>query len=170
MTEKRKTLERNEETYRDFNPENYIPVEDSRKREEYIPFSKYQAVTEETAAEKESCGPLPATTDTTVKPTEANIFTEQTEQNTSVAAGTAAKRTSSRQRRLSLEEYRTTFLQVPRIEDRKPVFISGSIRDKLDRIVRTLGTRRMSVSGLLENLVVHHLEIYRDDLEQWRKL
>ena len=69
-----------------------------------------------------------------------------------------------------MEEYRTTFLQVPRIEDRKPVFISGSVRDKLDRIVRTLGTRRMSVSGLLENLAVHHLKIYRDDLEQWRKL
>ena len=69
-----------------------------------------------------------------------------------------------------MEEYRTTFLQVPRIENRKPVFISGSVRDRLDRIVRTLGTRRMSVSGLLENLAVHHLEIYRDDLEQWRKL
>ena len=69
-----------------------------------------------------------------------------------------------------MEEYRTTFLQVPRIDDRKPVFISGSVRDKLDRIVRTLGTRRMSVSGLLENLATHHLEMYRDDLEQWRKL
>ena len=69
-----------------------------------------------------------------------------------------------------MEEYRTTFLQVPRIDDRKPVFISGSVRDKLDRIVRALGTRRMSVSGLLENLATHHLEIYRDDLEQWRKL
>lgn len=65
-----------------------------------------------------------------------------------------------------MEEYRTTFLQVPRIEDRKPVFISGSIRDRLDRIVRTLGTRRMSVSGLLENLATHHLKIYWDDLEQ----
>ena len=69
-----------------------------------------------------------------------------------------------------MEEYRTTFLQVPRIDDRKPVFISGSVRDKLDRIVRTLGTRRMSVSGLLENLATHHLEMYRDDIEQWRKL
>lgn len=29
-------------------------------------------------------------------------------------------RISGRQRRLSLEEYRSTFLQVPRIEDRKP--------------------------------------------------
>lgn len=35
------------------------------------------------------------------------------------------KRISSKQRRLSLEEYRTTYLQVPKIADRKPVFVSG---------------------------------------------
>lgn len=31
------------------------------------------------------------------------------------------RRVSSRQRKLSLDEYRSTFLQVPKIEDRKPV-------------------------------------------------
>ncbi|WP_251620322.1 DUF3408 domain-containing protein [Odoribacter lunatus] len=95
---------------------------------------------------------------------------ENAEQDASVSNEVSTKRISNKQRRLSLEEYRTAFLQVPRIEDRKPVFISRNVRDKLDRIVRTLGTRRMSVSGLLENLATHHLEIYRDDLEQWRKL
>lgn len=34
------------------------------------------------------------------------------------------KRVSSKQRRLSLEEYRTTYLQVPKIVNRKPVFVS----------------------------------------------
>ena len=95
---------------------------------------------------------------------------ENAEQDASVSNGVSTKRISNKQRRLSLEEYRTAFLQVPRIEDRKPVFISGSVRDRLDRIVRTLWTRRMSVSGLLENLATHHLESYRDDIEQWRKL
>ena len=40
-----------------------------------------------------------------------------------VATGEAAmpqKRVSSKQRRLSLEEYRTTYLQVPKIVNRKP--------------------------------------------------
>ncbi len=40
MTEKRKTPVGNEEEYRDFNPENYIPAEDSRQREEYLPDTK----------------------------------------------------------------------------------------------------------------------------------
>ena len=47
-------------------------------------------------------------------------------------------RVSSRQRRLSLDEYRTAFLQVPKIKDRKPVFVSCEIRDRLDEFVRKL--------------------------------
>ena len=80
------------------------------------------------------------------------------------------KRVSSKQRKLSLDEYRTTYLQVPKIADRKPVFVSGEVRDSLDRIVRYFGSRGMSASGMVENLVRLHLETYRDDIEQWRKL
>ena len=80
------------------------------------------------------------------------------------------KRVSSKQRRLSLDEYRTAYLRVPKITDRKPVFVSGEVRDSLDRIVRYFGSRGMSASGMVENLVRLHLETYRDDIEQWRKL
>lgn len=88
----------------------------------------------------------------------------------SVEPPTTTKRISSRQRRLSLEEYRATYLQVPKIEDRKPVFVSREVRDRLDEIVRRLGGRRMSVSGLLENIARLHISAYGDDIEQWRKL
>lgn len=80
------------------------------------------------------------------------------------------KRINSKQRRLSLDKYRSTYLQVPKIADRKPVFVSGEVRDSLDRIVRYFGGRGMSASGMVENLVRLHLETYRDDIEQWRKL
>lgn len=80
------------------------------------------------------------------------------------------RRISGKQRRASLEEYKETFLPVPSIEDRKPVFLSRSTRDALDRIVRMFGERRMSVSGLVENIVRQHLAIYGEDIEAWRKL
>ncbi len=80
-----------------------------------------------------------------------------------------ARRISGKQRRLSLEEYRTTYLQVPKIINRKPVFVSETVRDELDRVVRYLGGKGMSASGLIENLVRLHLETYRNDIEQWRK-
>jgi hypothetical protein len=49
-------------------------------------------------------------------------------------------------------------MQTPRIEDRKPVFVSRHTRARLDRIVRLLGERGMSVSGLIENIALHHLD------------
>ena len=82
-----------------------------------------------------------------------------------------ARRVSSKQRRLSLDEYRATFLQVPRIVNRRPVFVSEEVRQKLDLfVVRLSDTRRMSVTGLLENICRHHIAMYEDDIEQWRKL
>lgn len=80
------------------------------------------------------------------------------------------KLTDKKYHRVSLEEYRQTFLQVTRIIDRKPVFVSASTRERLDRIVRQLGDRKMSVSGLIENLALNHLNTYQEDIEQWRKL
>ena len=80
------------------------------------------------------------------------------------------RRISGKQRRASLEEYKEAFLPVPSIEDRKPVFLSRRTRDALDRIVRMLGERRMSVSGLVENIARQHLDTYGEDIEAWRKL
>lgn len=81
-----------------------------------------------------------------------------------------ARRISGKQRRASLEEYKEEFLHVPTIEDRKPVFLSRTTRDALDRIVRMFGGRRMSVSGLVENITRQHLATYGEDIEAWRKL
>ena len=80
------------------------------------------------------------------------------------------RRVSSKQRKLSLEEYRSTYLKVPVIKDRKPVFLSCEVRDRLDDYVHKLGGRKMSVSGLLENIARQHLDTYDADFEQWRKL
>ena len=80
------------------------------------------------------------------------------------------RRISSKQRRLSLEEYRSVFLPVPKIENRMPVFISARLCDELDKIARRLGGKRMSASGIVENMVKQHLTVYGDELKEWYKL
>jgi hypothetical protein len=80
------------------------------------------------------------------------------------------QRTSTRQRRASLDDYREAFLVAPKIVDRQHVFVSRETRDRIDSVGRRLGERKMSVSGFLENLARHHLELYTDDLEQWRRM
>ena len=99
----------------------------------------------------------------TTQPTDTTVTAEQPAQGISDRVGV-------KQQRATLEKYRQTFLRVPKIENRKPVFVSCEVRDRLDEIVRRLGGRRMSVSGLIENLARHHLETYGDDIERWRKL
>ena len=78
------------------------------------------------------------------------------------------RRVSNKQRKLSLEEYRNTFMRPYKIEDRKPVFISGKLRKMLDKFACKIGEDRMSMSGLLENIVRHHIELYSEDFEHWK--
>ena len=78
------------------------------------------------------------------------------------------RRVSSKQRKLSLEEYRNTFMRPYKIEDRKPVFISGKLRKMPDKFACKIGEDRMSMSGLLENIVRHHIELYSEDFEHWK--
>lgn len=105
-------------------------------------------------------------TQTTPTPEESTSSVLQSPQTESASL----KRIGSKQRKASFDEYRQTFLQVPRLNDRKPVFVSAATRDSLDKIVRQLGDRKMSVSGFIETLALHHLETYAEDIEQWRKL
>ena len=95
---------------------------------------------------------------------------EEAQASTAAEPPTIQRRVSSKQRKLSLEEYRNAYLKVPVIIDRKPVFASCEVRDRLEDYVRKLGGRKMSVSGLLENIARQHLDTYDADFEQWRKL
>ena len=81
----------------------------------------------------------------------------------------AKKTIPSKQRKSSLQEYQGTFLSVPKIIDRKTVFISNHLREKVVSIYRRLGSEKSSVSGFIENLVIHHLEEYKEDIESWKK-
>lgn len=132
------------------------------------------------AVEKEIAG-VSVDTDETIRQDETNDTKDslQTEAAESVLSTEAKepsipmvtpKRTTSKQRKESLEDYRQTFLSVPKLEDRKPVFISREVRDRIDEIVHRLGGRGRSVSGFIENLARHHLDIYNDDVEMWKKL
>ena len=95
---------------------------------------------------------------------------EEIQPSTTVESPTIQRRVSGKQRRLSLEEYRSAYLKVPVIIDRKPVFVSCEVRGRLEDYVRKLGGRKMSVSGLLENIARQHLDTYDADFELWRKL
>ena len=173
----------NDEAYKNFRLEDYLPSIDRPKREE-VP----SAPKEEQPTEEASFFPVPDEPDTSAVmeavsetlPTDKKDIWEDVNNNeevvtTAIETDDSPERTiirhiSSKQRKLSLEEYRSTYLQVPKIADRKPVFVSREVRDRLDEIVRHLGGRGMSVSGLVENIARQHFDTYANDIDQWRKL
>ena len=163
----------NDEAFKNFRLEDFLPEMNRREPEAKA------SVQDETVMFPSMDEPGASATQDTVsdadrpdKPEIRDVPNGETaDEDAGVPAGrTVARRISGKQRRLSLEEYRATYLKVPKIVNRKPVFVSEEVRDELDRIVGNFGKRGMSASGLIENLVRRHLETYCEDIVQWRKL
>lgn len=180
MSKKFKNIE-NDEAFKNFKLEDYMPSMPEHKSEEVSSAVEQEPVEEAgrlfpVLDEPDTSAVLVAVSDTRIHEQVTGAESDDKAQETVTDTGnipverTIARRISSKQRRLSLDEYRATYLQVPKIADRKPVFVSGEVRDRLDEIVRRLGGRGMSASGLIENLARLHIEAYREDIEQWRKL
>lgn len=161
MSKKFKYIE-NDETFKNFKLEDYMPSMPKHEPEESSSVAEQEPVVE--------AGNLFPILDEPETSAGSDNEARETEADNVTVERTVARRISSKQRRLSLDEYRATYLRVPKIADRKPVFVSGEVRDRLDEIVRRLGGRDMSVSGLIENLAHQHLSSYEDDIDQWRKL
>lgn len=138
--------------------------DDSDKTAIDLAIEKYSR--EELAAKEAEQPDEPTTDDVIPNDTEESTKVESAEQQPS--APSIQRRVSSKQRKLSLEEYRNTFMRPYKIEDRKPVFISGKLRKMLDKFACKIGEDRMSMSGLLENIVRHHIELYSEDFEHWK--
>ena len=138
--------------------------EDSDKTVIELAIEKYSK--EELAAKETGLSAEPKPDEITSKDTEELPKVDNAEEQ--APAPTIQRRVSSKQRKLSLEEYRNTFMRPYKIEDRKPVFISGKLRKMLDKFACKIGEDRMSMSGLLENIVRHHIELYADDFEHWK--
>ena len=170
MSKKFKNIE-NDEAFKNFKLEDYMPSMPEHKQEEVA-----SAVEQEPIEEAGSLFPVLDEPDARIDEQGARVVSDDEAQETVTDADDIpmerpiARRISSKQRRLSLDEYRATYLKVPKITDRKPVFVSGEVRDRLDEIVRRIGGRGMSVSGLIENLARQHLLSYENDIDQWRKL
>lgn len=63
------------------------------------------------------------------------------------------------------ERYEATFLRRKEGEHRKQTYISHEIYSKLSRMLPLLG-EGMTVPAFLDNVLAHHLETYRSELEE----
>lgn len=167
----------NDEAFKNFRIEDYLPEMKRREpeakasvQEETALFHSMDELDVSAMQDTVSDADRPDKPDIRDAPDDKTVEEPDTDDVGVPSERTVARRISGKQRRLSLEEYRATYLKVPKIVNRKPVFVSEEVRDELDRIIGNFGKRGMSASGLIENLVRLHLDSYREDFGQWRKL
>lgn len=79
-------------------------------------------------------------------------------------------RISGKQRKLGLEEYKATYLTPIKIIKRHTVVMEDGTWEQLERIARILGNRGANVGSMVESICRQHIDIYKDDVEAWRKL
>lgn len=71
-----------------------------------------------------------------------------------------------RRRKVTLPDYESTFLKSKTVRHRMTVSISENTKKKLSAVVQYLGTLDLSISGLVENILSHHLDLYRDEINR----
>ena len=72
----------------------------------------------------------------------------------------------NKRKRSQAVDYETFFLSRNELRDRQGLYISRDNYKTLQTLVRAISNERLSVSGLVDNIVKHHIELYGDDINR----
>ena len=72
----------------------------------------------------------------------------------------------SKRKRSQTVDYETLFLSRNELRTRQGLYISRDHYKTLQTLVRAISNERLSVSGLVDNIVKHHIELYGDDINR----
>lgn len=81
-------------------------------------------------------------------------------------ASTPAPAVRSRRRTVVLSRYEQLFLRENIVRQRSPIYVSADTKVKLTEVVRRLGLSRISVTSFAENILSHHLELFRGEINR----
>ena len=65
---------------------------------------------------------------------------------------------------VTLIDYELLFLQPKEFKDRKAIYISQEMHQKIAHIAEVLMDRGLSIGAYVENVMVHHFEMYKDEI------
>lgn len=84
----------------------------------------------------------------------------------SVSGSSSTPKEESRKRKGKLSEYEETFIKDSPVTARtgKIVYIRKDFHDTILNIIRVIGMNEVSISGYLDNVINHHLETYKEEI------
>ena len=76
-----------------------------------------------------------------------------------------AKEPSKKKRGQSVD-YESVFLSRNELRNRQGLYIGKDNYEVLQTLVRSIRNERISVSGLVDNIISHHIELYEDEINR----
>jgi hypothetical protein len=74
------------------------------------------------------------------------------------------KQTIRRKKNQNNIDYPTVFLSRYELRTRQGIYIEKETNETIKRIVHNIGSERLTVSGFVENVLKHHFELYKDEI------
>jgi Protein of unknown function (DUF3408). len=75
-------------------------------------------------------------------------------------------RESPKKKRGQPIDYEAVFLLRNELRNRQGLYIDKDNYEVLQTLVRSIRNERLSVSGLVDNIIRHHIELYEDDINR----
>jgi hypothetical protein len=72
----------------------------------------------------------------------------------------------AKRKRIQIPDYERLFLSRNELRDRQGLYIGRENYEVLQTLVRSIRMERLSVSGLVDNIVSHHIELYGDEINR----
>lgn len=97
---------------------------------------------------------------------EGKTLIEKTEVAESVEPQKAKEPATNKRSRRSnnTEDYATTFLCRNEIRKRKSIYVSQLVHEKVKLIIKRIANDDASVGGYIDNVLKHHLEKYKEEI------
>lgn len=74
--------------------------------------------------------------------------------------------TPIRKKRNNQGDFKTIFFSRMELEDRQPLYVSRKVHERITAIVNEVGGRKSTVSSYVENIMLHHLETFKAEIDK----
>lgn len=88
---------------------------------------------------------------------------EKTDEPEIVPPPNETEKQSVRRRKINID-YPAVFLSRYELKTRQGIYIEKETNETIKRIVHNIGSERLTVSGFIENVLKHHFELYKDEI------
>lgn len=84
---------------------------------------------------------------------------------TTISTELMVSKTSAKRKRKSPDDYPDVFFVRVDFTHRKPLYITAATHRRLMRIVHLMDESKATISSYVENIILHHLETFREDID-----